>query len=97
MLQNAVANGARVDTVNIMAFDYYLAKEPKPLNMGARRSTPRETRTGSSPPLPGSSPRQLWAMEGITMLPGIDDYPGKTEVTYLSDARRSWASPRPTA
>ena len=34
VLKNAVANGARVDTVNIMTFDYYLDKEPKPLDMG---------------------------------------------------------------
>ena len=27
-------------------------------------------------------------MEGITILPGIDDYPGKTEITYLPDTRR---------
>ena len=27
-------------------------------------------------------------MEAMTMLPGIDDYPKKTEVTYLADARR---------
>jgi hypothetical protein len=27
-------------------------------------------------------------MEGVTILPGIDDYPRKTEVTYGSDARR---------
>ncbi len=27
-------------------------------------------------------------MEGNTILPGIDDYPKKTEVTYLTDAQR---------
>jgi hypothetical protein len=27
-------------------------------------------------------------MEGNTILPGIDDYPRKTEVTYLADAQR---------
>jgi hypothetical protein len=27
-------------------------------------------------------------MEGLTMLPGIDDYPKKTEVTYLPDAQK---------
>jgi hypothetical protein len=26
-------------------------------------------------------------MEGITLLPGIDDFPKKTEVTYLSEAQ----------
>ena len=27
-------------------------------------------------------------MEGITILPGIDDYPGKTEITSLRDAQK---------
>jgi hypothetical protein len=36
---------------------------------------------------PGLSPWRLWAREGITLLPGIDDYPKKTEVTYLGDTR----------
>jgi hypothetical protein len=25
---------------------------------------------------------------GITLMPGIDDYPGKTEITYLHDAQQ---------
>ena len=29
----------------------------------------------------------LWAMEGNTILPGIDDYPAKTEVTHLPDVK----------
>jgi len=32
--------------------------------------------------------QRLWEMEGITILPGIDDNPGKTEITSLSDTRR---------
>jgi len=27
-------------------------------------------------------------MEGNTILPGIDDYPRKTEITYVADAQR---------
>ena len=27
--------------------------------------------------------RQIWHLLGFTMLPGIDDYPGKTEVTSV--------------
>ena len=89
VLQNAVANGARVDTVNIMTFDYYLSKEPKPLNMGAEAITAaRNVHQQLAALYPWSSQRHLWAMEGITILPGIDDYPGKTEITYLSDTRR---------
>ena len=36
---------------------------------------------------PSKTSAELWAMEGNTMLPGIDDYPRKTEVTYLADAQ----------
>jgi hypothetical protein len=89
VLQNAVADGARVDTVNIMTFDYYLAKEPKPLNMGTEAITAaRNVHRQLAALYPWSSQQHLWAMEGITILPGIDDYPGKTEITYLSDTRR---------
>ena len=89
VLRNAAANGARVDTVNIMAFDYYLAKEPKPLDMGGLAITAATNVHRQLAALyPGSSAHKLWAMEGITILPGIDDYPGKTEITYLSDTKR---------
>jgi hypothetical protein len=36
---------------------------------------------------PSFTSAQLWATEGMTMLPGIDDFPKKTEVTSLADAR----------
>src|SRR2546430_5321085 len=36
---------------------------------------------------PSLTSAQLWNMEAMTMLPGIDDYPKKTEVTYLADAQ----------
>jgi hypothetical protein len=36
---------------------------------------------------PSLSSAQLWNMEGMTLLPGIDDYPKKTEVTALTDAQ----------
>jgi hypothetical protein len=42
----------------------------------------------------GLSRPLLWAIEGVTLLPGIDDYPKKTEVTYLSDARQVLAFAR---
>ena len=78
-----------MDTVNIMTFDYYLDKEPKPLDMGGLAITAANNVHRQLAALyPGSSSRKLWAMEGITILPGIDDYPGKTEITYLSDTRR---------
>ena len=36
---------------------------------------------------PNTTPAQLWAMVGITIMPGIDDYPKKTEVTTVADAQ----------
>src|SRR5690348_4214044 len=72
VLQNAIANGARVDTVNIMTFDYYLAKEPKPLDMGGLAITAATNVHRQLAALyPGRSASKLWAMEGITILPGI--------------------------
>ena len=36
---------------------------------------------------PAKKPAELWAMMGITLMPGIDDYPKKTEVTTVDDAK----------
>jgi len=86
VVRSAVAHGVRVSSVNLMVFDYYLNSEPKPLDMGklaieavsnAHRQLTKVFRlTGAA----------VWRLEGMTMLPGIDDYPGKTEVTHLTDA-----------
>ena len=38
--------------------------------------------------LPTKTDAQLWAMEGATIMNGIDDYPKKTEVTTVTDAGR---------
>ena len=87
VVRSAVAHGVRVSSVNLMVFDYYLAKEPKPLPMGRLAI---EAVTNAHRQLmavfPGLGPARVWHLEGMTMLPGIDDYPKKTEVTYLHDA-----------
>ena len=89
VLQNAAATGTRVDVVNIMTFDYYLASEPSPLNMGAEAiSAAENAHTQLASVYPHASSAPLWALEGITLMPGIDDYPGKTEVTHLSDTQQ---------
>jgi hypothetical protein len=63
--------GRRKDTVNIMTFDYYLASEPKPLNMGAEATTAaRNVHRQLAALYPGYSQQRLWHMEGITILPG---------------------------
>ena len=89
VLQNAAATGTRVDVVNIMTFDYYLASEPSPLPMGADAiSAAENTHTQLASVYPHASSARLWSLEGITLMPGIDDYPGGTEVTQLADAQQ---------
>jgi hypothetical protein len=87
VLKSAVAHGVRF-TVNIMAFDYYIKASKTGIEMGTAAI---QALYGAHRQLgrlyPGLSRPRLWALEGITLLPGIDDYPKKTEVTYLSDAR----------
>ena len=85
ILQNAIANGTRVDVVNIMTFDYY---DRVTTDMGAAAISAAQGLHGQLATLyPSKTSAELWAMEGNTMLPGIDDYPRKTEVTYLADAQ----------
>ncbi len=85
IMQNAVADGARIDTVNIMAFDYY---DHVTTQMGAAAEN---AATGAVSQLhsiyPTKTTAQLWGMMGITLMNGIDDYPKKTEVTTVADAQ----------
>jgi hypothetical protein len=86
VLQNAISNGTRVDVVNIMTFDYY---DGTTTDMGAAAISAAQGLFNQLHTLyPAKTPAQLWAMEGNTILPGIDDYPKKTEVTYLADTQR---------
>ena len=84
---SAVRHGVAVNSVNLMVFDYYLHNETKPLPMGKLAI---EAVTNAHRQLmrlfPHWSGSRVWRTEGMTMLPGIDDYPKKTEVTYLHDA-----------
>ena len=87
VLQNAAANGAAVSSVNIMVFDYYIAGEGV-VNMGqAAVNAATNTRAQLAGIFPSLTSAQIWNMEAMTLLPGIDDYPKKTEVTYLPDAQ----------
>ena len=86
VLQNAVANGATVTSVNIMVFDYYIAKEGV-VEMGtAAENAATNTHTQLQSIFPSLTSAQIWNMEGMTLLPGIDDLRKKTEVTYEPDA-----------
>jgi len=87
VLKSAVAHGVRF-TVNIMPFDYYIKASRTGIEMGtAALKALNGTHAQLGQLYPHLSQRRLWALEGLTILPGIDDYPKKTEVTYLKDAR----------
>jgi Glycosyl hydrolases family 18 len=86
ILRNAIANGTRVDVVDIMTFDYY---DRTTTDMGAAAISAAQGLFNQLHALyPAKTAAELWAMEGNTLLPGIDDYPRKTEVTYPADAQR---------
>ena len=98
VLKSAVAHGVRF-TVNIMAFDYYIKASKTGIEMGTAAIGALDgTHRQLGRLYPGLSQPRLWALEGITLLPGIDDYPKKTEVTYLrtpAGARFARAHRRP--
>ena len=72
---SAIAHHARVDVVNIMTFDYYDGDDHGH-GLGARSARPAACAHQLHRALPGEDARaELWAMEGNTILPGIDDYP----------------------
>jgi hypothetical protein len=86
VLQNAVSNGVRIDFVNPMVFDYY---DRGTLAMG---QSAINALTGLHAQLaqllPGKTTTQLWAIEGATIMNGLDDYPKKTESTSIADAQQ---------
>jgi hypothetical protein len=76
----------RVDVVNIMTFDYY---DRVTTDMGAAAITAAQGLFGQLRTLfPAKTDAELWAMQGNTIMPGLDDYPRRTEVTTLADAQR---------
>ena len=88
ILRNAVKNHTEVNSINLMVFDYYLGKEKHPLNMSAdaiKAANTVHSQIARVYPKVGSA--GLWHRLGFTMLPGIDDYPGKTEITSPANAR----------
>ncbi len=90
LLQNAVDNGARVDVVNIMTFDYY---------DGATHDMAADTKTAATglhaqlaALYPKKNPAKLWKMIGVTEMPGIDDFgPAETFTTQNAVTVKKWA------
>ncbi len=83
IIQNAVANHARIDVVNLMTFDYWDGVQHE---MATDTEAAAAALVGQLAPLyPNRSTRQLYAMVGITEMVGIDDY-GPTETFTTADA-----------
>ncbi len=86
ILQNAIANGVRIDIVQPMVFDYY---DRQVLDMGdSAISAVQGLHSQLASLLPGKTSAQLWALEGATIMNGLDDYPKKTESTSVQDAQQ---------
>jgi hypothetical protein len=86
VLKSAVANHATVSSVNIMVFDYYAGSGT--VNMGqAAINSARSTHTQLAKIFTSRTSAQIWNMEAMTFLPGIDDNPAKTEITSLANAK----------
>jgi hypothetical protein len=83
VLQNAVANGAQISTVNLLTFDYYIGTQQDMLADTESAATALAGFLGTL--YPDDSSQQLWHMVGITEMPGIDDF-GTAETFTLADA-----------
>ncbi|MFF8595330.1 glycosyl hydrolase family 18 protein [Streptomyces sp. NPDC015220] len=90
LLRNAVSNGARVDVVNLMTFDYYdnqahdMAKDTQTAAQGLYNTLAQL--------YPSKTSAQLWNMVGVTEMPGVDDF-GPAETFSLANATTvyNWA------
>ncbi|MER5914357.1 chitinase [Streptomyces sp. NPDC001982] len=90
LLRNAVDNGARVDVVNIMTFDYW---DGATHDMAADTETAAAGLHGQLAALyPKKSAEKLWRMIGVTEMPGIDDFgPEETFTTQDAVTVEKWA------
>jgi hypothetical protein len=85
VLNNAKANGVRIDVVQPMVFDYY---DRVTRDMGTAAVNALTGLNGQLRTLLGVSEAAAWTLEGATIMNGIDDYPKKTEVTTVVDAQK---------
>jgi len=83
VLQNAVADGAVISTVNLLTFDYFF---------GTQQDMLADTETAAAGLFsqlkalyPDATAKQLWHMIGVTEMPGIDDF-GAAETFSTADA-----------
>jgi hypothetical protein len=90
VLRNAVTNGARVDVVNLMTFDYYDNAAHQMAQDTQTAATGLVSQLGAL--YPGKTQAQLWAMVGITEMIGVDDFgPAETFTTADAATVYNWA------
>ena len=83
VLQNAIADGARISVVNLLTFDYFIGTAQE---MATDTITAADGLHGQLEALyPQASPARLWRMVGVTEMPGIDDF-GPDETFTQADA-----------
>ncbi len=82
VIKNAVADHVHVTVVNIMTFDYYETHEGRVDMPAAAMAAALNVHNQLAGLYPKDTARQLWQLEGMTLLPGIDDR-GKIETTYV--------------
>jgi len=83
VLQNAVADGARISTVNLLTFDYYFGTQQD--MVADTESAAAGLFTQLQGLYPDANAHQLWQMIGVTEMPGIDDF-GPDETFSTADA-----------
>jgi hypothetical protein len=90
VLQNAVADGATISTVNLLTFDYYYGTQQDMVADTEGAADGLFTQLQSL--YPTASARQLWHMIGVTEMPGIDDFgPDETFSTANATTILHWA------
>jgi hypothetical protein len=85
VIKNAVAHHVRITVVNIMTFDYYETHEGRVDMAAAAMAAALNLHNQLAGVYPEDSARRLWQLEGMTLLPGIDDR-GKIETTSVRAA-----------
>ncbi len=83
VLQNAVADGAKISVVNLLTFDYYIGTEQNMLTDTETAAAALVSQLQSV--YPNTPSWQLWRMVGVTEMPGIDDF-GPDEIFTKADA-----------
>jgi hypothetical protein len=83
VIENAIADHARISVVNVLTFDYYIGTEQ---NMVTDTETAAAgTYTELRSLFPSDTPARIWHMIGVTEMPGIDDF-GPDETFTMADA-----------